>query len=373
MSLTRLATLAPFEEAKASLDELLGVHVSASLARRACLQAGRASVQVQNEQANPQAQVREEPPAQQMVMSTDGAFVALTSGEWAEIKLLSLGEVDAQAEKVEEVHTINISYFGRLEEASVFSDQVSGEIRRRGIERAPSVCAVQDGALWLQQVVQDHRQDALRILDFAHAAEYISAIGEAVQARGWHLPAHWLQSVLHRLKHDGPDRVLEHLHWLCKRLNDPEITKKERYLSRRREQMRYPVFREAGWPIGSGMVESGHKVVMQARLKGAGMRWERNTVNPMLALRMALCNDRWLENWQQQWTEQQTTREQRRWHHQQQRVLKRQEHAKEVRTQVAPPPPPPSVPIEPEKKGRTESQKQWGRRTFSTRVLRQGS
>ena len=171
MSLTRLATLAPFEEAKASLDELLGVHVSASLARRACLQAGRASVQVQNEQANPQAQVREEPPAQQMVMSTDGAFVALTSGEWAEIKLLSLGAVDAQAEKMEEVHTVNISYFARLEEASVFSDQVSGEIRRRGIERAPEVCAVADGALWLQQVVQDHRQDAVRILDFAHAAE----------------------------------------------------------------------------------------------------------------------------------------------------------------------------------------------------------
>jgi len=239
--------------------------------------------------------------------------------------------------------------------------------------RAPSVCAVQDGALWLQQVVQDHRQDAIRILDFAHAAEYISAIGEAVQARGWHLPARWLQSVLHRLKHDGPDRVLEHLHWLCKRLNDPEIDKKERYLSRRREQMRYPVFREAGWPIGSGMVESGHKVVMQARLKGAGMRWERKNVNPMLALRMALCNNRWLENWQQQGTEQQSTREQRRWHHQQQRVLKRQEHAKEVRTQVAPPPPPPSVSIEPEKKGRTESQKQWGRRTFSTRLLRQGS
>src|SRR5450631_2662594 len=111
MSLTRLATLAPFEEAKASLDELLGVHVSASLARRACLQAGRASVQVQNEQANPQAQVREEPPAQQMVMSTDGAGVALTSGEWGEIKLFSPGEVGGRAETDGEVHTIKISHF----------------------------------------------------------------------------------------------------------------------------------------------------------------------------------------------------------------------------------------------------------------------
>lgn len=38
------------------------------------------------------------------------------------------------------------------------------------------------------------------------------------------------------------------------------------------EHMQYPRYRQAQWPIGSGIVESGHRVVMQARLKGAGMR-----------------------------------------------------------------------------------------------------
>jgi len=367
--------MVPFEQASASLEDLLGVHVSPSTVRRVCLEVGKASLQLQDEQANPQARMQEEPVAQQMVMSTDGAFVALTSGEWAEVKLLSIGEVNAPvrgAEQAKDVHTINVSYFARLEEASVFSDHASGEIRRRGIERAPAVCAVQDGALWLQQVVQAHRHDAIRILDFAHAAQYLSAIGEAVRARGWYLPAHWLQGVLHRLKHDGPDRVLEHIGWLCRRMKDPEVSKKERYVCSRREQMRYPAFRQAGWPIGSGMVESGNKVVMQARLKGAGMRWEPGNVNPMLALRMALCNQRWQENWQQQWKEQQKVREQRRWKEQQKRVLKRQEHAKEIRALVAPPPPPPA-PIEPKKKkGRTEAQNRWGRQTFSPRLLHQG-
>jgi hypothetical protein len=36
---------------------------------------------------------------------------------------------------------------------------------------------------------------------------------------------------------------------------------------------------------------------MQARLKGAGMHWRRENVNPMLALRTAVCNDRWVEAW----------------------------------------------------------------------------
>jgi len=62
--------------------------------------------------------------------------------------------------------------------------------------------------------------------------------------------------------------------------------------------MQYPAYRQQGWPIASGMVESANKIVVQARLKGAGMHWEANHVNPMLALRNGVCNERWQETWQ---------------------------------------------------------------------------
>jgi hypothetical protein len=39
------------------------------------------------------------------------------------------------------------------------------EVRRRGVERAKEVCAIADGAEWIQGFVQSHRHDALRILD----------------------------------------------------------------------------------------------------------------------------------------------------------------------------------------------------------------
>ena len=61
--------------------------------------------------------------------------------------------------------------------------------------------------------------------------------------------------------------------------------------------MQYPRFQQQGWPIGSGMVESANKNVVEARLKGTGMHWERRNVNPMLALRNAVCNARWQEMW----------------------------------------------------------------------------
>jgi hypothetical protein len=47
------------------------------------------------------------------------------------------------------------------------------------------------------------------------------------------------------------------------------------------------------------MVESANKLVVEARLKGAGMRWERKNVNKMLTLRNAVCSDRWQATWQE--------------------------------------------------------------------------
>jgi hypothetical protein len=69
------------------------------------------------------------------------------------------------------------------------------------------------------------------------------------------------------------------------------------YLEKRVAQMAYPHFQAAGWPIGSGMVESANKLVVEARLKGSGMRWTREQVNPMLALHNLVCSQRWQTSW----------------------------------------------------------------------------
>src|SRR5207302_9708851 len=89
-----------------------------------------------------------------------------------------------------------------------------------------------------------------------------------------------------------------HLAWLAARYPSSLIQEKLAYLQKREAHMQYPTYQAAGWPIGSGSVESANKVVVEARLKVAGMRWERHNVNPMLALRNAVCNRRWQETWQ---------------------------------------------------------------------------
>jgi len=69
------------------------------------------------------------------------------------------------------------------------------------------------------------------------------------------------------------------------------------YLFNHRSRIRYNQFRQAGYPLGSGTVESACKLVMQERMKQAGMRWSREGAQAMLALRGVLLSERWDEVW----------------------------------------------------------------------------
>jgi len=296
-TLARLASWMPFEPARELLQDLLGIQVSKATARRATLATGQAALAVWEAEVERLKQETPQGPAgaDKQAMSGDGAFVLLVGGEWVEVKTLTIGEVTRNARG--EVCTQQISSCSRQASAERFAEAALVETHRRGLEQAAEVCAVQDGAEWLQGLVDYHRADALRILDFAHAAEYVNEIGQAVRAAGGRLPTTWLEGVLHRLKHQGPARVLKHLTWLAARYPNPTIQEKLAYLQKREAHMQYPTYQAAGWPIGSGSVESANKVVVEARLKGAGMRWARQNVNPLLVLRNAVCNRRWKETW----------------------------------------------------------------------------
>jgi hypothetical protein len=319
-TVARLASWMPYASAQELLEDLLGVRVSKATARRVTLATGEAGlVGCEREEERLKQEAPQAPAgADKQVMSGDGAFVLLVGGEWVEVKTLTIGEVTRDSRG--DVSTQHISSFSRLADAERFAEAALVETHRRGLEQATEVSAVQDGAEWLQGLIDYHRADAVRILDFAHAAEYVNEIGQAVQAAGGRLPATWLDRVLHWLKHQGPQRVLKHLAWLAARYPSVTIQEKLAYLQKREAHMQYPTYQAAGWPIGSGSVESANKVVVEARLKGAGMRWERQNINPMLVLRNAVCNRRWKETWTTAQAQQRTRRTSRRHADSQQRL-----------------------------------------------------
>jgi len=290
----------PFERALESLADMLRVHVSEATARRETENWGAVYAEVQEEEVKRIEQ--ELPPApegpEKMLLSVDGAMVPLVGGEWTEVKTLALGVIEEPVWEKDEwkVHASELSYFSRWMEAEEFGRAALVETHHRGLETAAQVVAVTDGAVWEQGFIDYHREDAARVLDFPHAGEYVAEIGQAVWGEGTEETNAWLNKQLHTLKHKGPTDVLSELRSLTQ--NHPEHTRLSKafaYLEKREAQMQYPLYLEQGWPIGSGAVESANKLVVEARLKGAGMHWAPAHVNPMLALRNAMCSGRWAE------------------------------------------------------------------------------
>ncbi len=180
-TLVRLSAWMPYASARELLEELLGVQVSKASARRATLHTGEAALAVWEAEVERLKQEAPQAPAgaDKQALSGDGAMVHLVGGEWAEVKTLAMGQVTRNRRG--EVCTQQLSYCSRLADAASFEHATLLQTHRRGLCRASEVCAVQDGAQWLQGLVDYHRADAVRILDFAHAAEYVNAIGQAVQ------------------------------------------------------------------------------------------------------------------------------------------------------------------------------------------------
>ena len=303
-SLVRLGTWMPFEKAATMLTGLLGVTMSRSKGRRCTQAAGRAYVELQTEEAERIEREAPEPRpgCEQMVMSADGAMIPLLHGEWGEVKTLALDEVvkEQRKERDGKVHVKNISYFSRLVDARRFEHLTLSEVHRRGVDQCKQVAAVMDGAEWLQSLIDYHCPTAIRILDFPHAGQRLGEIAQSMWGEGNPKAVQWTQKRLHKLKHQGPQGLLAQLDLLTMRYSQNEtLTQNRSYLEKREAQMQYPLFQKQYWPIGSGMVESANKLVVEARLKGAGMHWKRANVDPMLALRNLVCSDRWDQEWPQ--------------------------------------------------------------------------
>ncbi len=209
--LVHLACFMPFDKAAEMLEAILSVRTNEETARQRTEYMGARMQAVQTAEVTPCSQEgQEEQAPHRCVISSDGAMVSLVQKQWAEVRTLAIGEPQEKrnAQQEKEIHVGKLSYFSRLADASSFIDLAEVEMRRRQVREAKQVCAVTDGADWCQSLTERYRPDAVRILDFPHAAEYVSLLLEGLEKGKVLFPPQMLERCLHILKHRGPRPLL---------------------------------------------------------------------------------------------------------------------------------------------------------------------
>jgi len=304
----RVGTEIPFERARDLLEELMGVSLSENSVRDATQEIG-AEVAAQEQEYSAQSRDAEVllahdrlPPEEKpdrLYGSVDGIKVPV-DGEWRELKVgcWHLEEKRARAsppgEREEETRATEISYYCDFSKAQTFGYLMWATGCQRLAHQAKELVFVADGAAWIWKSVQTHFPQAIQIVDWYHAVEYIAPIAKAAFGEGTPVSQAWQDRVRADLWEGRFERVLSSFQQLRDHPKAGETARKAwTYYTNNRKRMRYAEFRRKGLRIGSGTVESGCKQIGTQRLKVAGARWGLEGARKTAKARAALLSNQW--------------------------------------------------------------------------------
>jgi hypothetical protein len=159
---------------------------------------------------------------------------------------------------------------------------------------------------WLRDPVTGKRLEWERVVDYYHAAGYITKMAEALFGPGLR-GQRWARRMRRILKEaNGLCRVLQSASFYrneqgllgSRSKRAKEFFKAYRYLSKRGRYMRYWEYRCKGIPMGSGVTEAGCKVVVTQRMKQSGMDWGMQGGQVVMSLRVVWLSRVWRQAWE---------------------------------------------------------------------------
>jgi hypothetical protein len=187
---------------------------------------------------------------------------------------------------------------------NVLGRMIRREAKRLGFNRFDQKLGLGDGADWiLRQLGINLPMLDQFMLDFYHFSEHVWSASNACGGLASDEARKLAEDLLHKARHEGPVAVLLALE--AERRKHRNGRKREAlqeliaYIVKRASHCEYPRYRSEGWQIGSGPTEAMCKVLTY-RLKGAGMRWDREGAEPIMALIALEQSGTWESYWNAQ-------------------------------------------------------------------------
>ena len=245
---------------------------------------------------------REGRPVLRLYGAMDGAMMHVrgdTDNPWRELKIGAWFQARGRPPKTPDgkwrIQAENITYFADVCEAQAFGELLWASGLQRHADHAIELIFIGDGAAWIWRLVTYYFPDAIQIVDWFHACEYLvdvarSAYSEAKKRQ------HWLTTVRSALWDGELDAVIDacQAHIQPDRDSDDDPAQKAvTYFTNNRSRMDYPTYRNNGYQIGSGTIESAAKQIVSQRMKVTGAIWNLDSARLVAKARAAFLSDQW--------------------------------------------------------------------------------
>lgn len=248
-----------------------------------------------------------EEPVERMSVSLDGAMVYVLEEGWKELKVGTISEVvseltlDPQTLEEEPLaRAQNTTYVAQLGGPEAIGEQVWQEAVRRGWQQAPETEVVADGAGWIWNLTGDYFYDSTQVVDWYHATEHLANAAQQLYPQDEGVRKRWLHEHKAILFQGHADRVVQQLQKKAEAASSAaaEVLRQEAgYFETHKHRMYYLDFRNEGWLIGSGTVESAAKQYKH-RFTGPGMRWSRIGLENLIPVRSLVLSHAFTPAWQ---------------------------------------------------------------------------
>jgi len=184
--------------------------------------------------------------------------------------------------------------------------QVLGRLMRREagrlqLGRAKVTYAVTDGAEWIAN--QYRRQLPMldeHILDYYHLREHVIAASHVLYGEGTKKAEAWREAMMGCVWEQGSLVLLHRLGPYLRRHRSgakrEALSSLRAYVGKRVAMTDYPTFRALGYDCGSGPTESLCGTLTD-RLKGSGMRWDKDNAESMMVLASLYHSGLWQTYW----------------------------------------------------------------------------
>jgi|SRR5215510_3847481 len=186
----------------------------------------------------------------------------------------------------------------QITESEAFRSIFTAVYRHARGERAPEVIVLAEGARWIWHMGEDLLPHAVQIRDFSHAKAYLWDAAKIIYGAGSAFLPPWVKEREALLLDDHVPQVIPPLQaFLDVR---PALAPILHYFEQNQDRLRYGTYRQKGYCIGSGAIESAGKQLAAGRIKGPGMRWNVTEVNALLKLRCVFLEQSWQAYWKTQ-------------------------------------------------------------------------
>lgn len=172
----------------------------------------------------------------------------------------------------------------------------------KGWTKQTQVRGLADGARHIRPRMEEafHAGPFRFILDRPHAKEHLFEAGAELEKLGGQPKDTWAATAMDKLETGNALQVVAELRRAIEPTPNDLLRRAADYFERNQDAVAYQEYRDQGWSTASSEVESGHRSVIQVRVKLPGTWWHPDNVKNILALRMIKANGWWDEYWAQQ-------------------------------------------------------------------------